>query len=210
MWELLEQLLETDELSEAFSGMLEMLTRILNCEAGAVWLLDQDADRLVPIAQTGPVNFTNISAENGLGVEGLVTRDGTSIVIQDTMAGEYPGSVFDDCGPLVRSMLCVPLRNLTEVVGCLQLVNRKDSQGFDEEEQQLCERLAALGALTIEEKGFRVSAGERKQVLISLRGIIKEFPSGDGVLRVLKGIDLDIYQNEFVVILGESGCGKMG
>ena len=116
--------------------------------------------------------------------------------------------MFDDCGPLVRSMLCVPLKNLTEVMGCIQVINKKDGTGFDEEEQQLCERIAALAALTIEEKGFTVSAGEKKQVLISLRGIIKEFPSGEGVLRVLKGIDLDIYQNEFVVILGESGCGK--
>ena len=93
-------------------------------------------------------------------------------------------------------------------MGCIQVINKKDGTGFDEEEQQLCERIAALAALTIEEKGFTVSAGEKKQVLISLRGIIKEFPSGEGVLRVLKGIDLDIYQNEFVVILGESGCGK--
>ena len=208
MWELLEQILETEELSEALSGALEMLTRILNCEAGAVWLLDRNADRLVPVFYVGPVNFTNISAENGLGVEGLVTRDGKTILIQDTLAGEYPGSMFDDCGPLVRSMLCVPLKNLTEVMGCIQVINKKDGTGFDEEEQQLCERIAALAALTIEEKGFTVSAGEKKQVLISLRGIIKEFPSGEGVLRVLKGIDLDIYQNEFVVILGESGCGK--
>ena len=162
MFELLEQLLDTEEISAAFSGMLEMLTRILNCEAGAVWLLDKDADRLVPISQTGPVNFTNISAENGLGVEGLVTRDGKSILIQDTMAGEYPGSMFDDCGPLVRSMLCVPLKNLSEVIGCMQLVNKTDGSGFDEEEQQLCERMAAMGALTIEEKGFSVSAGEKK------------------------------------------------
>ena len=36
----------------------------------------------------------------------------------------------------------------------------------------------------------------------------KEYPSGDGVLQVLKGINLEIYKNEFVVILGESGCGK--
>ena len=82
MWDLLEQLLETEDLSEALSGALEMLTRILNCEAGAVWLLDQNADRLVPAFHTGPVNFTNISAENGLGVEGLVTRDGKTILIR--------------------------------------------------------------------------------------------------------------------------------
>ena len=28
------------------------------------------------------------------------------------------------------------------------------------------------------------------------------------MVQVLKGINLDIYENEFVVVLGESGCGK--
>ena len=68
--------------------------------------------------------------------------------------------------------------------------------------------MAALAAMTIEEKGLLVDTGEEKKVLISLRNIIKEFPSGEGISRVLKGIDLDIYENEFVVVLGESGCGK--
>ena len=208
MWELLDQVLETEDLADALSGALEMLVRILNCEAGAVWLLDRNADRLVPVFHIGPVQFTNISAENGLGVEGIVTRTGKTLVIQDALSTDYPGSVFDDCGFNVKNMLCVPLRNHTEVIGCIQIANRKDDALFDAEEQQLCERIAALTALTIEEKGFTVSAGEKKEVLISLRGIIKEFPSGEGVIRVLKGINLDIYKNEFVVILGESGCGK--
>ncbi len=41
-----------------------------------------------------------------------------------------------------------------------------------------------------------------------MKNISKDYPSGEGVLHVLKGIDLDIYKNEFVVIFGESGCGK--
>ena len=45
-------------------------------------------------------------------------------------------------------------------------------------------------------------------MIISLRGVKKTFPSGDSVLTVLKGIDLDIFEGEFLVILGESGCGK--
>ncbi len=65
-----------------------------------------------------------------------------------------------------------------------------------------------MAALTIDEKGLKVNAGEKKDVLISLRGVTKEYPSGDGKITVLKGIDLDIYKGEFLVILGESGCGK--
>ena len=68
--------------------------------------------------------------------------------------------------------------------------------------------MAALAALSIDDKGFVIDTGEEKKVLISLKNVIKEFPSGEDTLRVLKGINLDIYENEFVVILGESGCGK--
>lgn len=39
---------------------------------------------------------------------------------------------------------------------------------------------------------------------ISLRGITKNF----GSTRVLKGIDLDIADGEFLTLVGASGCGK--
>jgi len=44
-------------------------------------------------------------------------------------------------------------------------------------------------------------------VLISLRGISKEFVSQNNVIRVIDDITLDI-KKEFLVILGPSGCGK--
>ena len=108
----------------------------------------------------------------------------------------------------VSTGVCVPLNNLHEVVGCLEIVNKKDGTDYTPDEMKLCQRLAAMAALTIDEKGLKVNAGEKKDVLISLRGVTKEYPSGDGKITVLKGIDLDIYKGEFLVILGESGCGK--
>ncbi len=56
--------------------------------------------------------------------------------------------------------------------------------------------------------GRSVEKAEDKKTLISLRGVVKEYGNGDHILRVLKGIDLDIYEHEFLVVLGESGCGK--
>ena len=44
----------------------------------------------------------------------------------------------------------------------------------------------------------------KENILISLKDIVVEF---DGQ-RILKGINLDIHDEEFVTFLGPSGCGK--
>ena len=43
---------------------------------------------------------------------------------------------------------------------------------------------------------------------ISVRGVTKEFPVGDGTIRVLHGIDADIRSGELTYLVGESGSGK--
>ncbi len=47
-----------------------------------------------------------------------------------------------------------------------------------------------------------------KKIKLSLRDCVKEYKTGGESLRILDGINLDIYENEFVTLLGESGCGK--
>ncbi len=208
-WQIMEQLLEVDNLEDALSGSLEIIVKTLNSEAGAIWLLDPKTDRLSPLFHTGPVDVSNITVENGLGLEGVVTKTGNSVIVEDAANDpRFDGTVFDDSGLVTKTMLCVPLNNLHDVIGCVQVVNKKDGSRYDGEELQLCERMASLAAITIDEKGLIVDLGEKKEVLAVLKDVTKEFPSGDGVLQVLKGINLEIYKNEFVVVLGESGCGK--
>lgn len=48
---------------------------------------------------------------------------------------------------------------------------------------------------------------ERRKIL-SMKGIVKEYQMGDETSVVLKGIDLDVYEGEFLAILGPSGSGK--
>ena len=208
-WQIMEQLLEVESLDDALSGSLEIIVNTLNSEAGAIWLLDPRTDRLSPLFHIGPADVSNITVENGLGIEGIVTKTGKSVMVTDAASDpRFDCTVFDDNGLVTKTMICVPLNNLHEVIGCVQIVNKKDGSLYDEEELQLCERMAALAAITIDEKGLTVDLGEKKEVLAVLKNVTKEFPSGDGVLKVLKGINLEIYKNEFVVVLGESGCGK--
>lgn len=47
-----------------------------------------------------------------------------------------------------------------------------------------------------------------KEVLLSARGVKKEFPGRREKEQVLKSIDVDIYAQDFTVIMGSSGAGK--
>ena len=44
--------------------------------------------------------------------------------------------------------------------------------------------------------------------MLKLKSIKKDYMAGDSVVHALKGIDLEFRENEFVAILGHSGCGK--
>ncbi len=208
-WAIMAQLLKVENLEEALSGSLEIIVKTLNSEAGAIWLLDQKTDRLSPVFHIGPADISNISVENGLGIEGIVTQTGKSMFVEDAASDpRFDGTVFDDNDLVTKTMICVPLNNTHDIIGCVQIVNKLDGTLYDEEEMQLCERMASLAAITIDEKGLIVDLEEKKEILATLRNITKEFQTGDTTLKVLKGINLDIYKNEFIVVLGESGCGK--
>ncbi len=208
-WAIMAQLLKVESLEEALSGSLEIIVKTLNSEAGAIWLLDPKTDRLSPVFHIGPADISNISVENGLGIEGIVTQTGKSVFVEDAASDtRFDGTVFDDNDLVTKTMICVPLNNTHDIIGCVQIVNKLDGTLYDEEEMQLCERMASLAAITIDEKGLIVDLEEKKEVLATLRNITKEFQTGDTTLKVLKGINLDIYKNEFIVVLGESGCGK--
>ena len=44
--------------------------------------------------------------------------------------------------------------------------------------------------------------------MLKLKNIVKDYVSGDTVVKALKGVDIQFRENEFVSILGPSGCGK--
>ena len=58
--------------------------------------------------------------------------------------------------------------------------------------------MRAPSALAIQKKAF----------VLELKGITKDYPSGDSVVHALKGVSVTFRDQEFVSILGQSGCGK--
>ena len=48
----------------------------------------------------------------------------------------------------------------------------------------------------------------RASALISARGLSKVYVTGSGEVTALKNLDFEIYEGEFVSVVGQSGCGK--
>ena len=44
--------------------------------------------------------------------------------------------------------------------------------------------------------------------ILSVKNLVKDYPSGDSLLRVLKGITLEIEEGKITAIVGPSGAGK--
>jgi putative ABC transport system ATP-binding protein len=49
---------------------------------------------------------------------------------------------------------------------------------------------------------------ERLAVLVHAKGLRKEYGSGEGLVRALDAVDLDVNRGEAVAVMGPSGCGK--
>ena len=50
--------------------------------------------------------------------------------------------------------------------------------------------------------------GAEQTIAVQVRGLVKSFGSGETTVTVLKGIDLDVYFGELLLLVGESGGGK--
>lgn len=53
-----------------------------------------------------------------------------------------------------------------------------------------------------------MTGNAHKKIAVSCRGITKIYGTGSAQITALRGIDLDVYRGELLIIVGPSGCGK--
>lgn len=210
VWEITRLLQDAESLEEALRTSLGEVVKAVGAEAGTIWFYNSKGDkRIYPSFTIGGADLTGMSLAEGEGIAGQVVKEGKTTVVKDCQSdARWAGRFDESTGFVTKSMVCVPLINKYEVIGCIQMINKKDGSLYNDADVDLCENLAMLTAIAIDDKGLNLGFAEEKKSIISLRGVTKVFGQGDTQIQILKGVNLDVREGEFLVILGESGCGK--
>ncbi|MBQ6478666.1 MAG: ATP-binding cassette domain-containing protein [Erysipelotrichaceae bacterium] len=205
-WQIMDELSHSNQLESSLEACLEILAKTVRCKSGCIWMMNALDHRYYVVANIGGTDNCGISVgKNDSFVSQVIKNQDTSI-IRDCQNDPRITSDKSVSALFGKNAILVPLKTPYGIIGCLQLNDKQGS--FDANDEELLENCGAIIALDIQDKGLSFAPNKDKTPLLSLKGVIKEFMSGDEMRRILKGIDLDIYEGELLVVLGESGCGK--
>lgn len=208
-WPQLRQSLREQQvdLDEVLQQIVDEITRRLQADRATLYLLDHARQQLVSRIAHLP-EITEIRLDLGEGVAGHVARTGQPLCIPaDPQNSPYTPRVDQQTGYQTRSLLAVPIIKDEQVIGVLQLLNKKNGQRFDSDDRQ---RLSALAARVGELLG---ASSLRSQLLaptdqpLSFRfnHIVGESAP---MRRVYDRTARAARTDATVLIRGESGAGK--
>ncbi len=151
--EITRQLTSTLEQEPLLRNILENAVNILNCEAGTLFLMDEQTGDLIFRVTAGPVT-TNLLGKRlpaGTGIVGRAVQTRAPVIEND---GQRSASKFEEVdkqtGFTSRSLLAVPMQIKDRVLGVIEVINRRDGLPFVADDQNLLTAFAGQAAVAIE------------------------------------------------------------
>jgi len=167
-----ERFLEVTSLANdvAFKSMLEgglsaftlKLGQLLNAERSSLFLVENDSLLLKVAEDIDPDNEIRIPV--GSGIAGAVAQSGEAINIADAYAdSRFNPAIDKKTGFRTRSILSLPVKNqFGEVFAVAQLLNRKDEQPFDQDDEaRFSNFIASTGVIFETLEGLSADSSRR-------------------------------------------------
>ncbi|MBI3160905.1 MAG: GAF domain-containing protein, partial [Chloroflexi bacterium] len=151
--EITRQLTSTLELGPLLQNILENAVGILNCEAGSLFLVDEQTKELVFKVTVGPVaaNLVGQRLPPGTGIVGRAVQTRAPVIEneENNAVSRFKG-VDQQTGFVSRSLMAVPLQVKDNVTGVIEVINRRDGLPFVVDDQELLTAFAGQAAVAIE------------------------------------------------------------
>ncbi|MBQ0125674.1 MAG: ATP-binding cassette domain-containing protein, partial [Clostridiales bacterium] len=193
----------------AISAALKVVLENSMASYAVIWRADKSEKTVLrPMYWIAPADLSSLSCEVGEGLVGRVYESKTTETVSDGKNTVKLAFSCDVAGIISDSVTCVPLNSGNNGYGCVEFIKAEGSGAFTSDEIDTCELLTLMAEVEIAEEMPLTDYAARENVLLSVRNVHKYYQSGETKSHVLKGVNLDVYEGEFLCLLGESGCGK--
>ena len=125
----------------------------VNAEASCIALHDPKHGRLHIEYAIGDASeeVRRVTLDMGQGVLGYVAATGKTLRVSDvTQDSRFDSSVDRKSGFVTRSLLATPIQWRGNLLGVLEVVNKRDDSGFTENDERLLEIVANQAAIAVE------------------------------------------------------------
>ncbi len=133
--------------------LVTLAAQLLEAEAASLFRLDASTGELVFDVVTGPKRnaLTRKRLPVGVGVAGWVAKHQSSVAVPNVGADDRFYPAFDrELGFHTRSLLAIPMFLRGELVGVLEVVNKKGEATFSDEDELVLSAFASQAAIAIE------------------------------------------------------------
>jgi diguanylate cyclase (GGDEF)-like protein len=187
----LNRLNDVREIGDAIAAELRSLVDYHNCRVFVA-----DGDELIPVAFLGDLtsgtdslSLDILRKRVGEGVTGRCAELGESIAVADAANCDF-GQQIEGTDPIEESLLAVPLRYGTRVVGVI-VISKLGLNQFDEDDVRLLEVLAGHAAVAVENASLYESARREAESATALLEFSRELAAVSGPAEIAEiAVDL--------------------
>jgi signal transduction histidine kinase len=139
---------------QAFStptAIMQRVNDVFQVEAGSILLVEDGRLIFRAISRAHTETVKRHTLAMGQGIAGWVAQHGHPLLVPDARADPrwYP-DVDTDTEFETKSILCVPMKARDETIGVIEILNPLDGRQFTTDDVQLCESIATLAVIAIE------------------------------------------------------------
>jgi putative nucleotidyltransferase with HDIG domain len=153
IYEVSQKISSVPRMERLLEQIIIMTPQALNASAASILLFDDGGQDLYFKAASGPVGkaLRHVKVDTQYGIAGQVARTGKPLIVNDvSQEPEFWRNIDKITGFVTRSLICAPLVVHNKTIGVLEVLNKLDESGFNEQDLHVVVPVATTAAMAIE------------------------------------------------------------
>jgi len=145
-------LTRTIDLDVLLNKIIRYATQIVESEAASILLLNKEKTELYFKVSLGKKSkeIKKYKVKVGEGIAGWVAEKGKSLIIEDVSKDKRWKRDFDNATEFkTKSIICIPLILEEQILGVMEVINKKNKKGFDKNDEEILNSFANQAVIAL-------------------------------------------------------------